>query len=78
MARVASRVRSLTLIEPTLFHLLAPAGKVKEHDEIRAVAERVIEFVDAGDSEERRPAASSSIGLVRVPTTRWSPAFVSW
>jgi len=37
MARVAAdapaRVRSLTLIEPTLFHLLAPAGKVKEHDE---------------------------------------------
>jgi pimeloyl-ACP methyl ester carboxylesterase len=56
MARVAAdapaRVRSLTLIEPTLFHLLAPAGKVKEHDEIRAVADRVIEFVDAGESEE--------------------------
>ena len=56
MARVAAhapeRVRSLTMIEPTLFHLLAPAGRAKEHDEIRLVADRVIRLVDAGDHEE--------------------------
>lgn len=56
MARVAAdapeRVRSLTVIEPTLFHLVAPAGKVKEHDEIRAVADRVIQFAEAGKPEE--------------------------
>jgi pimeloyl-ACP methyl ester carboxylesterase len=56
MARVAAdapaRVRSLTLIEPTLFHLLAPAGKVKEHDEIRAVADRTVQFAEAGNPEE--------------------------
>jgi pimeloyl-ACP methyl ester carboxylesterase len=56
MARVAAdapeRVRSLTLIEPVLFHLLAPAGKVKEHEEIRAVADRAIQFAEAGNPEE--------------------------
>ena len=56
MARVAIRradkVRTLTLFEPTLFHLLAPAGRIGEHQEIRAVAERVVRFVDAGDPRE--------------------------
>ncbi len=63
MARVAAdapeRVRSLTMIEPTLFHLLAPAGKVKEHEEIRAVADRTIQFAEAGNPEE---AARGFIG----------------
>ncbi len=56
VARVAAdapkRVRSLTLIEPVLFHLLAPAGKVNEHEEIRAVADRAIQFAEAGNPEE--------------------------
>ncbi len=56
MARVAvlapHRVRSLTLIEPTLFHLLAAAGRAEEHKEIRAVADRVIQYVDAGEPRE--------------------------
>jgi len=46
------RVRSLTLIEPTLFYLLKANGERFEHDEIRAVADRVIRYVDAGDPEE--------------------------
>jgi pimeloyl-ACP methyl ester carboxylesterase len=50
--RAPDRVRSLTLVEPTLFYLLAPAGKNSEHSEIRAVADRVIEYVDAGDPLE--------------------------
>jgi pimeloyl-ACP methyl ester carboxylesterase len=56
MARSALRhpgeVRSLTLIEPTLFYLLAPGGKQREHDEISAVADRVARYVDAGAPEE--------------------------
>jgi pimeloyl-ACP methyl ester carboxylesterase len=56
LARVAirapARVRSLTLIEPTLFHLLQPSGHVAEHAEIQAVAERVTQHVDAGDRLE--------------------------
>lgn len=56
MARVAvrnpDRVRSLSLIEPTLFHLLLPAGRKDEHAEITAVAERVSRYVDAGDPDE--------------------------
>lgn len=56
MARTAIRapekVLSLTLIEPTLFHLLGLAGRQAEHVEIRAVADRVSAGVAAGDPEE--------------------------
>ncbi len=56
MARVAvrnpDRLRSLSLIEPTLFHLLFPSGRNDEHAEIKAVADRVIQYVNAGDPDE--------------------------
>ena len=56
LARVAvqtpSRVRTLTVVEPTMFHLLAPAGRTAEYQEIRGVADRVIAYVDAGDPQE--------------------------
>src|SRR3954447_2636760 len=56
MARSALRhrakVRSLTLIEPTLFYMLAPGGKQREHDEISAVADSVARYVDAGAPEQ--------------------------
>lgn len=50
--RQPQRVRSLTLVEPTLFYLLEACGKDDEHAEIKAVADRVIRHVDAGDPEE--------------------------
>jgi len=46
------RVRSLTLIEPILFCLREARGKRDEYLKIGAVADRVIRYVDAGDSEE--------------------------
>lgn len=53
LARAAAlepgRVRSLTLIEPSLFFLLSQFGRDREHDEIKAVAERVKKFVGEGD-----------------------------
>ena len=56
LARVAirapDRVRSLILIEPTLFHLLQPSGRVAEHAEIQAIADRVTQHVDAGNLSE--------------------------
>jgi len=51
-ACMPDRVRSLTLIEPTLFYLLKVDGERFEYDEIRAVADRVIRYVDADDPEE--------------------------
>jgi pimeloyl-ACP methyl ester carboxylesterase len=62
--RAPGKVRSLTLVEPTLFYLLAPAGKHREHSEIRAVADRVIEYVDAGDPAQ---AARGFIGYWTSP-----------
>jgi pimeloyl-ACP methyl ester carboxylesterase len=50
--RAPARVRSLTLIEATLFHLLQPSGHVAEHAEIQAVAERATQHVDAGTLSE--------------------------
>ena len=50
--QMPGNVRSLTLIEPTLFHLLRPAGRDGEYAEIKAVADRVVHYVDAGDTEE--------------------------
>lgn len=50
--RMPQRVRSLTLIEPILFCLREARGKRDEYLKIRAVADRVIRYVDAGDSEE--------------------------
>jgi pimeloyl-ACP methyl ester carboxylesterase len=56
LARVAVRmpeqVRSLTLVEPTLFYLLAPSGRVSEHAEIKAIADRVIRYVGENDADE--------------------------
>lgn len=50
--RLPGRVRSLALIEPTLFYLLRPAGKETEHIEIEAVADHVIHFATADNYEE--------------------------
>lgn len=50
--RMPDRVRSLSLIEPTLFHLLRPAGRFDEYAEIKAVADRVVRYVDSGDPQE--------------------------
>ena len=46
------KVRSLTLYEPTLFYLLAPAGRASEHAEIKAVADRVVHYVGQNDAVE--------------------------
>ena len=56
LARVAirnpERVRSLILVEPTLFHLLSGCGREEAHAEIKAVADRVIDLVDSGEDVE--------------------------
>ena len=62
--RVPHRVRSLTLIEPTLFHLLQQSGRHAEHAEIRAVADRVAHHLGAGDAEQ---AARGFIDYWLVP-----------
>ena len=49
--RHPERVRSLTLIEPTLFHLLAMFDRSDAHAEIAAVAERLIDDVAVGEPE---------------------------
>ncbi len=53
LARVAvrnpSRVRSLVLIEPTLFYLLDTDSTQDEYAEIKAVAESVVVQVESGD-----------------------------
>lgn len=51
-ARIPERVLTLTVAEPVLFHLLAPAGRTAEHNEFQAIADRVISCVDAGDLQE--------------------------
>lgn len=50
--RNPDRVRSLSLIEPALFHLLLPAGRKDAHAEIKAVADRVNRYIDADAPEE--------------------------
>jgi pimeloyl-ACP methyl ester carboxylesterase len=50
--RAPGRVRSLTLIEPTLFHLLACTQRTIAHQEIWEQAQRVIRHVTAGNPEE--------------------------
>ncbi|MGI9525046.1 MAG: alpha/beta fold hydrolase [Hyphomicrobiaceae bacterium] len=56
LARVAVRnelqVKSLTLIEPTLFHLLEHYDRRHELDEIRAVGDRVIKLTAEGCPRE--------------------------
>lgn len=56
LARVAVRmpeqVRSLTLVEPSLFYLLAASGRLSEHAEIKAIADRVIRYVRENDADE--------------------------
>ena len=49
--RHLERVKSLTVIEPTLFHLLADAGEAEADREIRGVARRVVGHVARGDRE---------------------------
>ena len=56
--RHLERVKSLTVIEPTLFHLLADAGEAEADREIRGVARRVVDHVERGD---REPAARGFI-----------------
>ena len=51
-SRMPDRVRSLTLIEPILFYLLQGDEKLDEYNEIKAVADRVVRYVDAGDAGE--------------------------
>jgi pimeloyl-ACP methyl ester carboxylesterase len=50
--RMSGRLQSLSLIEPTLFHLLGPAERFEEHAEIKAVADRVVHHVDSGNPRE--------------------------
>jgi pimeloyl-ACP methyl ester carboxylesterase len=50
--RRPERVRSLTVIEPTLFYLLKPAGEDAADREIRGVAKRASEYIDRGDVTE--------------------------
>ncbi len=57
--RRPEQVPSLTVIEPTLFHLLAEGGEAEADKEIRGVAERVNRHVDRGEAEE---AARGFIG----------------
>ena len=49
--RHPERVKSLTVIEPTLFHLLADAGEAEADREIRGVARRVVDQVERGKRE---------------------------
>ncbi len=68
--RVPEKVRSLTLYEPTLFHLLAPAGKLAEHDEIKSV--RFGSFITSAQTTLKKPhVVSSIIGPAPVHTKRW-------
>jgi pimeloyl-ACP methyl ester carboxylesterase len=80
MARVGAdapeRVRSLTMIEPTLFHLLAPAGKLRNMRKFERLRIEPFSLRTLG-TLRRRPAGSSGTGLDPAHTTRWSPAFVS-
>ncbi|HEY5623427.1 MAG TPA: alpha/beta fold hydrolase, partial [Gammaproteobacteria bacterium] len=50
--REQERVRSLTAIEPILFHLLESHGWSSEYEEIRAVAGRAVELARCGDLED--------------------------
>jgi pimeloyl-ACP methyl ester carboxylesterase len=50
--RIPRRAGSLTLIEPTLFYLLAATGRMAAYQEIFDQAQRVIRFVNAGDYRE--------------------------
>ena len=50
--RRPDQVRCLTLVEPTLFYLLAASGKASEHAEIKAVEDRVIRYVGENSTAE--------------------------
>jgi pimeloyl-ACP methyl ester carboxylesterase len=50
--RHPQRVLSLTLIEPTLFHLLPRVGEHEAYEEIRAVADPVLAWIAAGELEK--------------------------
>jgi pimeloyl-ACP methyl ester carboxylesterase len=50
--RMPEQVRSLTLVEPTLFYLLAASRRLSEHTEIKAIADRVIRYIGENDADE--------------------------
>jgi len=50
--RRPDQVRSLTLIEPGLFYLLAASGRASEHAEIKSVVDRVIRYVGENNTAE--------------------------
>lgn len=50
--RMPDRLRSLSLIEPSLFQLLSPAGRLEEHAEIKAIADSVVHYVERGDARK--------------------------
>ena len=43
----------MTLVEPTLFYLLAASGKVSEHAEIKGVVDRVIKYIGQNNAARR-------------------------
>jgi len=50
--RQPDQVRSLTLVEPGLFYLLAASGKTSEHAEIKSVVDRMIRYVGENNNAE--------------------------
>ncbi len=50
--RLPRYVRSLTIVEPTFFHLLDQFGKTDADEEIKQVANRTVQLVDAGLHEQ--------------------------
>ena len=68
--RVPEKVRSLTLYEPTLFHLLAPAGKWRSTT--RSDRSRIASFITSAPTTLKKPhVVSSVIGSAPVHTKRW-------
>ncbi len=50
--RHPEKVRSLTLVEPTFFHLLRVFGKTSAYHEISQLASRTVEYTERGEAEE--------------------------
>lgn len=50
--RMPEQVRSLTLVEPSLFYLLAASGRLSEHAEIKAIASRVLRYIGENDADK--------------------------
>ncbi len=70
-ARLKSeRIKSLTLIEPVAFHLLAMAGKTDEANQVKEIADRVIVATEQGELEKAtRIYMSFWLGRVRWALT---------